>query len=128
MTAPTPRPLLRILGIGFGLAIGFGSTIRAGVLQLPRTVAAAPGVGTRPRCSWLYAGVAVTLLAACSQSTPEAGDASRAKAPTRATVDAPVVNFATFVGEIVQIPRHVGPRFHVMPGQDSTACRAGVPR
>ena len=28
----------------------------------------------------------------------------------------------------VQIPRHVGPRFHVMPGQDSTACRATVPR
>lgn len=28
----------------------------------------------------------------------------------------------------VQIPRHVGPPFHVMPGRDSTACRATVPR
>ena len=28
----------------------------------------------------------------------------------------------------VQIPRHVGPRFHVMPGRYSTACRATVPR
>jgi len=70
------------------------------VLQLPRTVAAAPGVGTRPRCSWLYAGVAVTLLAACSQSTPQAVNASRPAAPTRPSSDAPLVNFATFVGEI----------------------------
>jgi ABC-type lipoprotein export system ATPase subunit len=28
----------------------------------------------------------------------------------------------------LRIPRHVGPRFHVMPGRDSTACRATVPR
>jgi hypothetical protein len=28
----------------------------------------------------------------------------------------------------LRIPRHVGPRFHVMPGRYSTACRATVPR
>jgi hypothetical protein len=28
----------------------------------------------------------------------------------------------------LQIPRHAGPRFHVMSGQYSTACRATVPR
>jgi hypothetical protein len=28
----------------------------------------------------------------------------------------------------LRIPRHVGPPFHVMPGRDSTACRATVPR
>ena len=28
----------------------------------------------------------------------------------------------------VQIPRHAGPRFHVMSGRYSTACRATVPR
>jgi hypothetical protein len=30
--------------------------------------------------------------------------------------------------EVVQIPRHVGPGFHVMPGRHSTACRASIPR
>jgi hypothetical protein len=30
--------------------------------------------------------------------------------------------------ERLRIPRHVGPLFHVMPGRDSTACRATVPR
>jgi hypothetical protein len=28
----------------------------------------------------------------------------------------------------LRIPRHAGPPFHVMPGRDSTACRATVPR
>ena len=28
----------------------------------------------------------------------------------------------------LQIPRHAGPRFHVMSGRYSTACRATVPR
>ena len=40
------------------------------------------------------------------------------------------VFISTDVGskDSVRIPRHVGPRFHVMPGRHSTACRATVPR
>jgi hypothetical protein len=37
------RPLLRILGLGFGLALAFGSTVGVGILRLPGTVAAALG-------------------------------------------------------------------------------------
>jgi hypothetical protein len=57
----------------------------------------------------------------------------------KATVDWPACEFykelmTAFPGAKVllnvrvRIPRHVGPRFHVMPGRYSTACRATVPR
>ena len=100
MTATTSRPLLRILELGFGLAIGFGSTIGTGISRLPGMVAASLSDRTSRLFSWLCAGVAATILAACGQSTPGQSTASQDKAPTRESIDAPLVNFATFVGEI----------------------------
>jgi APA family basic amino acid/polyamine antiporter len=39
--APAPRsPLVRILGLGFGLAVTFGGTVGVGILRLPGTIAA----------------------------------------------------------------------------------------
>lgn len=96
----TSRALHHILSLGFGLPIAFRSTIRVGFLRLPRTVAAALGDRIRPLCSWLCAAVVVILLAACGQSTPDVSHASRTKAPTRESSDAPLVNLATFGGEI----------------------------
>jgi hypothetical protein len=40
---PGSRPLQRILGLGFGSAPGFGSTVGVGILRLPGTLAAALG-------------------------------------------------------------------------------------
>lgn len=100
MTVTTSRPLLRILGLGFGLAIEFGATIGTGILRLPGMVAAALGDRTGSLFSCFCVAVAATILAACGQSTPGAGSASQAEAPTRESGDEPVVNFATFGGEI----------------------------
>jgi hypothetical protein len=43
MTGPPPRRLHRILGLGFGLALAFGSTVGVGILRLPGLVAAQLG-------------------------------------------------------------------------------------
>ena len=73
MTITIVRPLRRILGIGFGLALVFGTTVGVGILRLPGTVAAALGDRTLIMVAWglggLYAlmgavAVAVTLAAA----------------------------------------------------------------
>jgi APA family basic amino acid/polyamine antiporter len=65
------RPLLRILGLGFGLALAFGSTVGVGILRLPGTVAAALGDPTLIMAAWIVGGlyalmgaVAVAELAA----------------------------------------------------------------
>lgn len=65
------RPLLRILGLGFGLALAFGSTVGVGILRLPGTVAAALGDPTLIMLAWVIGGlyaimgaVAVAELAA----------------------------------------------------------------
>jgi len=65
------RPLLRILGLGFGLALAFGSTVGVGILRLPGTVAAALGDPTLIMLAWIIGGlyalmgaVAVAELAA----------------------------------------------------------------
>jgi basic amino acid/polyamine antiporter, APA family len=42
MTTTTARPLRRMLGMGFGLAMVFGTMVGVGILRLPGTVAAAP--------------------------------------------------------------------------------------
>ena len=44
MVIPTARPLTRILGLGFGLAIAFGGTVGVGILRLPGTLAEHPPV------------------------------------------------------------------------------------
>ena len=46
VTPAGTRPLRRILGLGFGLALGFGSTVGVGILRLPGMVAAT--LGDRP--------------------------------------------------------------------------------
>lgn len=71
MTTPAARPLRRILGLGFGLAIGFGGTVGVGILRLPGTVAAALGNPPLIMAAWALGGffsvlgaVSVTELAA----------------------------------------------------------------
>lgn len=73
----TVRPLRRILGLGFGLAIVFGTMVGVGILRLPGTVAAAVGDRTLIMACWVLGGlyalmgaVAVSELAAMF---PEAG-------------------------------------------------------
>ncbi len=73
----TPRPLTRILGLGFGLAMVFGGTVGVGILRLPGTLAAALGDSRLIVLFWILGGlysllgaVAVAELAAM---LPEAG-------------------------------------------------------
>ncbi len=77
MTATPIRPLRRLLGIGFGLALVFGTMVGVGILRLPGVVAAALGDPTLIMAAWLIGGlyalmgaVAVSELAAMF---PEAG-------------------------------------------------------
>src|SRR6202161_378215 len=73
----TARPLRRILGLGFGLAMVFGGTVGVGILRLPGTLAAALGDSRLIVLFWILGGlysllgaVAVAELAAMM---PEAG-------------------------------------------------------
>jgi APA family basic amino acid/polyamine antiporter len=73
----TARPLRRILGLGFGLALVFGGTVGVGILRLPGTLAAALGDSRLIVLFWILGGlysllgaVAVAELAAM---LPEAG-------------------------------------------------------
>jgi basic amino acid/polyamine antiporter, APA family len=72
-----PRPLRRILGLGFGLAIVFGTMVGVGILRLPGTVAAALGDPTLVMVCWVIGGL-YALMGAVSVSElaamfPEAG-------------------------------------------------------
>jgi APA family basic amino acid/polyamine antiporter len=49
--------LRRILGLGFGLAMVFGSTVGVGILRLPGTVAAGLGDPTLIILAWIIGGV-----------------------------------------------------------------------
>ncbi len=53
----TGRPLRRILGLGFGLAIAFGGTVGVGILRLPGTLAAALGDARLIVLFWILGGV-----------------------------------------------------------------------
>ena len=71
------RPLRKILGLGFGVAIVFGGTVGFGILRLPGTLAAALGDSRLVVLFWILGGlysllgaVAVAELAAMM---PEAG-------------------------------------------------------
>jgi APA family basic amino acid/polyamine antiporter len=69
--------LMRILGLGFGLAVVFGSTVGVGILRLPGTVAAQLGNSWLVLAVWI-AGGTYTLLGAVSIAElaamlPEAG-------------------------------------------------------
>jgi len=61
MVIPTARPLTRILGLGFGLAIAFGGTVGVGILRLPGTLAAALGDSRLIILFWVLGGVYALL-------------------------------------------------------------------
>ncbi len=77
MTTQSARPLRRILGLGFGLALVFGSTIGVGILRLPGLVAAALGDRTLIMVFWalggLYALMGAVTVAELAAMIPETG-------------------------------------------------------
>jgi amino acid transporter len=74
---PMARPLLRILGLGFGLALVFGGTVGVGILRLPGTVAAALGNSHLIVLFWVLGGVYALLgavaVAELAAMAPQAG-------------------------------------------------------
>jgi len=73
----TARPLRRILGLGFGVAMVFGGTVGTGILRLPGTLAAALGDSRLIVLFWivggLYALLGAMAVAELSAMLPEAG-------------------------------------------------------
>jgi APA family basic amino acid/polyamine antiporter len=73
----TARPLTRILGLGFGLAMVFGGTVGVGILRLPGTLAAALGDSRLVVLFWilggLYALLGAVAVAELAAMMPEAG-------------------------------------------------------
>src|ERR1700691_693137 len=76
MTIPA-RPLRRILGLGFGLALVFGTMVGVGILRLPGMVAAALGDRTLIMLTWtvggLFALMGAVSVAELAAMFPEAG-------------------------------------------------------
>src|SRR5215469_9305132 len=62
--------LLRILGVGFGLAVGIGNTIGTGILRTPGEVAGYLGNGWLVFVVWLVGGIYALL---CSSAVTELG-------------------------------------------------------
>jgi APA family basic amino acid/polyamine antiporter len=62
--------LLRILGVGFGLAVGVGNTIGTGILRTPGEVAGYLGNGWLIFVVWILGGIYALL---CSSSVTELG-------------------------------------------------------
>jgi APA family basic amino acid/polyamine antiporter len=62
--------LLRILGVGFGLAVGIGNTIGTGILGTPGEIAGYLGNGWLIFVIWLLGGIYALL---CSSSVTELG-------------------------------------------------------
>jgi APA family basic amino acid/polyamine antiporter len=77
MPVPTPRPLQRILGLGFGVAVVFGTMLGVGILRLPGTVAAALGDRTLIMVAWvlggLYSLMGAFAVAELAAMIPETG-------------------------------------------------------
>jgi APA family basic amino acid/polyamine antiporter len=71
------RPLRRILGIGFGLALVFGTMVGVGILRLPGAVAAALGDRTLIMFAWglggLYSLMGAVAVAELTAMIPETG-------------------------------------------------------
>lgn len=71
------RPLRRILGVGFGLALVFGTMVGVGILRLPGTVAAALGDRTLIMVAWalggLYSLMGAVAVAELAAMIPETG-------------------------------------------------------
>ena len=62
--------LLRILGVGFGIAVGVGNTIGTGILRTPGEVARYLGSASLVFAVWILGGVYALL---CSSSVTELG-------------------------------------------------------
>src|SRR6202035_3906970 len=77
MTTATKNPLRRILGLGFGLALVFGTMVGVGILRLPGTVAAAMGDRTLVMVAWglggLYTLMGAVAVAELAAMIPETG-------------------------------------------------------
>lgn len=77
MTTPTARPLRRILGLTFGLALVFGTMVGVGILRLPGTVAAALRNPVLVMAAWvlggLYSLVCAVSVAELAAMIPESG-------------------------------------------------------
>src|SRR5262245_5378926 len=63
--APQPGALLRILGVGFGLAVIVGSTLGIGILRTPGLVAAQLSSPTSILAVWLVGGLYTLLGSIC---------------------------------------------------------------
>lgn len=78
VSSPAPSgKLLRILGVGFGLAIAIGGTVGVGILRNPSAVAAQLGSYWMIMFAWVLGGVYCMLganyLAELATMTPKAG-------------------------------------------------------
>lgn len=77
MTIPTSRPLRRILGLTFGLALVFGTMVGVGILRLPGTVAAALHSPVLIMTAWVIGGVyslvCAVSVAELAAMIPESG-------------------------------------------------------
>jgi len=77
MTIAAARPLQKILGLGFGLALVFGNTVGVGILRLPGTLAAALGDAHLVVLFWvlggLYALLGAVAVAELAAMIPLAG-------------------------------------------------------
>jgi APA family basic amino acid/polyamine antiporter len=76
-TPLTANPLQRILGLGFGLALVFGTTVGVGILRLPGTVAAGLGDSKLIMLAWalggLYSLMGAVSVAELAAMIPETG-------------------------------------------------------
>ncbi|MDP9064879.1 MAG: APC family permease [Pseudomonadota bacterium] len=77
MSEQATRPMRRILGLGFGLAMVFGGTVGVGILRLPGTLAAALGSVRWILIFWvvggLYALLGAAAVAELAAMMPQAG-------------------------------------------------------
>jgi APA family basic amino acid/polyamine antiporter len=69
--------LLRILGIGFGIAIGIGTVIGGGIMRTPGEVAADLGTAQLTFAAWVFGGVyallGTILVSELATALPRAG-------------------------------------------------------
>jgi basic amino acid/polyamine antiporter, APA family len=69
--------LLRILGVGFGIAVGVGATVGGGILRTPGEVAGYMGSAGLTSAIWLVGGVYTLLCSSCmselAATLPRAG-------------------------------------------------------
>jgi basic amino acid/polyamine antiporter, APA family len=75
--SPAPPGLLRVLGLGFGLAVIVGSTVGVGILRTPGLVAGQLGSPAAVLAVWIIGGLYTLLGAVCltelGTMLPEAG-------------------------------------------------------